>query len=303
MAYHRSCLDCRRFSQVALLFLVGIADWFPVDASAQGEAVPEVTSITGSSSAAQGLPAAEAALINQRSQETLEVAREASPHTNESSIASFQEQINAAVARATGGRIWDPTAPREPFPRTSWGHPDLGGYWLAVSYVPLERPDELAGKPLYTREEAIAAFARGVFSDASVDPATVHYDWKEWGKILGSQWIWGKSGHPPYGKTYVRSGSEEHPITKNIQSFELEDEVYSNMELEEDTVPLIYAQSETQQVWNPVLWARMVSNGRVIFDALGHDAASLNHPDHAAIICRSVILRSLPIFLVICFDS
>jgi len=181
VACHTSCLDCRGFSQVALLLLVGIAGWFPVDASAQGAAVPEVTSITGSSSAAQGLPAAEAALINQRSQETLEVAREASPHTNASSIASFQEEINAAVARATGGRIWDPTAPREPFPRTSWGHPDLGGYWLAVSYVPLERPDELAGKPLYTRGEAIEAFARGVFSDASVDPATVHYDWKEWG--------------------------------------------------------------------------------------------------------------------------
>ena len=181
MGYHTSCLDCRRFFQVALFLFIGIAGWFPVDASAQGAAAPEVTTITGSSSAAQGLPAAEAALINQRSQETLEVAREASPHTNESSIASFQEEINAAVARATGGRIWDPTAPREPFPRTSWGHPDLGGYWLAVSYVPLERPDELAGRPLYTREEAIAAFARGVFSDASVDPATVHYDWKEWG--------------------------------------------------------------------------------------------------------------------------
>ena len=100
MACHTSCLDCRKFSQVALLLLVGIAGWFPVDASAQGAAVPEVTSITGSSSAAQGLPAAEAALINQRSQETLEVAREASPHTNASSIASFQEEINAAVARA-----------------------------------------------------------------------------------------------------------------------------------------------------------------------------------------------------------
>jgi len=127
------------------------------------------------------LPAAEAALINQRSQETLEVAREVSPHTNESSLAYFEDQINAAVVEATGGRIWDPTAPREPFPRTSWGHPDLRGYWLAVSYVPMERPDELAGKPLYTREEAIEAFARGVLGDAAVDPATVHYDWKEWG--------------------------------------------------------------------------------------------------------------------------
>ena len=181
MAYHTSCMGCQRILQVVLFLLVGIASWFPVSAIAQGSTVPAITSATGSSSAAQGLPEAEAALINQRSQETQEAARDVSPYTNETSIASFQEQINAAVAEATGGRIWDPTAPREQSPRTSWGHPDLRGYWLAVSYVPMERPDELAGKPLYTREEAIEAFARGVFSDAAVDPATVHYDWKEWG--------------------------------------------------------------------------------------------------------------------------
>jgi len=178
VACHTSCMGCRRFSQVVLLLSVGIAGWVPVNAIGQGSSVPEVVP---SSSAAQGLPAAEAALINQRSQETLEVAREVSPHTNESSLAYFEDQINAAVVEATGGRIWDPTAPREPFPRTSWGHPDLRGYWLAVSYVPMERSDELAGKPLYTREEAIEAFARGVLGDAAVDPATVHYDWKEWG--------------------------------------------------------------------------------------------------------------------------
>ena len=171
-------MGCRRFSQVALLVSVGIAGWFPVSVVGQGSSVPEVVP---SSSAAQGLPAAEAALINQRSQETLEAAREVSPHTNESSLAYFEDQINDAVTEATGGRIWDPTSPREPFPHTSWGHPDLRGYWLAVSYVPMERPDGLAGKSLYTREEAIEAFARGVLSDAAVDPATVHYDWKEWG--------------------------------------------------------------------------------------------------------------------------
>ena len=91
MACHTSCMGCRRFSQVVLLLSVGIAGWVPVNAIGQGSSVPEVVP---SSSAAQGLPAAEAALINQRSQETLEVAREVSPHTNESSLAYFEDQIN-----------------------------------------------------------------------------------------------------------------------------------------------------------------------------------------------------------------
>jgi len=120
------------------------------------------------------------ALINQRSDEAVEAARAVSPHTNESTLAYFKDELEAAVEEATQ-RVWDPTAPRQPSPRTPWGAPDLRGYWLSVNYVPMERPDELAGKPLYTVEEAIDVFARQVLADAAVDPSTVHYDWKEFG--------------------------------------------------------------------------------------------------------------------------
>jgi hypothetical protein len=66
-------------------------------------------------------------------------------------------------------------------PRTSWGDPDLQGFWLVLSYTPLERPAALAGKPLYTTEEAVDAFKKAVALDAEVDPTTIHYDWKEYG--------------------------------------------------------------------------------------------------------------------------
>lgn len=66
-------------------------------------------------------------------------------------------------------------------PRTPWGDPDLRGYYLSLSYTPLERPAELAGKPFYTEQEALAAFKKAVEEDAEVDPRTVHYDWKEYG--------------------------------------------------------------------------------------------------------------------------
>ncbi len=36
-----------------------------------------------------------------------------------------------------------------------------------------------------------------------------------------------------------------------------------------------------------VVWARQVSNGKVFFDALGHDAESFNHPKHSEIIIRA----------------
>ncbi|MBI2185649.1 MAG: hypothetical protein HYU37_00840 [Acidobacteria bacterium] len=65
-------------------------------------------------------------------------------------------------------------------PRTPWGDPDLRGVYLTATYTPLQRPAELANKPLYTEEEAVAAFKRAVEADAEVDPRTVHYDWKEY---------------------------------------------------------------------------------------------------------------------------
>ena len=127
--------------------------------------------------AAQAPPSA---LVNQQSDETVEAARAASPHSSAEVFALFEDSAESAVAKGIQN-VWDPTRPRPASPRTSWGDPDLQGYWLNVAYTPLERPDELAGKPLYTTEEAIETFQRDVARDAGVDPATVHYDWTEFG--------------------------------------------------------------------------------------------------------------------------
>ena len=120
------------------------------------------------------------ALINQQAQETVDAARAASPHDSQETYEYFEDEVEAALARAVE-RVWDPTLPRQPSARTSWGDPDLSGYWLSVSYTPLERPDELADKPLYTTEEAIEVLQEAITQDAGVDPAIVHYDWTEFG--------------------------------------------------------------------------------------------------------------------------
>ena len=88
----------------------------------------------------------------------------------DAAIKAAAEAAKAAAATAN----WTP-------PRTSWGDPDLQGYYLNLSYTPLERPAALAGKPSYTEAEAFAAFKKAVEADAEVDPRTVHYDWKEYG--------------------------------------------------------------------------------------------------------------------------
>ena len=99
------------------------------------------------------------------------------------SVLVVAQAPSSASAKLAAG-VWDPTAPPPSgwtSPRTPWGDPDLQGFWLVLSYTPLERPAELAGKPLYTKEEAVDAFKKAVALDAEVDPTTIHYDWKEYG--------------------------------------------------------------------------------------------------------------------------
>src|SRR5436309_12649079 len=102
--------------------------------------------------------------------------------------AAIKAAIDAAKS-AAATKNWTP-------PRTPWGDPDLQGYYFNHSgYTPLERPRELAGKPFYTEEEALAAFKKAVEADAEVDPRTVHYDCKEYGM---DAW---QSGVRPYLRT------------------------------------------------------------------------------------------------------
>ena len=89
--------------------------------------------------------------------------------------AAIKAGVETAKAAAAATANWTQ-------PRTPWGDPDLQGYYFNHSgYTPLERPKELAGKPFYTEEEALAAYKQAVEADAEVDPRTVHYDWKEYG--------------------------------------------------------------------------------------------------------------------------
>jgi len=93
--------------------------------------------------------------------------------TTTSTEAAIKAAADAAKAAAAAVN-WVP-------PRTPWGDPDLQGYYISLSYTPLERPADVSGKALYTEQEAIAVFRKAVESDAEVDPRIVHYDWKEYG--------------------------------------------------------------------------------------------------------------------------
>ena len=109
-----------------------------------------------------------------------EAARKASFRTEEESTKVWEAELARKKAEAVA-RVYDPSKPLPSNPpKTPWGHPDLRGYYITATYTPLQRPRNV-DKPLYTAEESIGAFQAQADTDASADPAVVHYDWKEFG--------------------------------------------------------------------------------------------------------------------------
>ena len=111
-------------------------------------------------------------------------------------------------------------------------------------------------------------------------------DWQEWGALLGGRWVWGSSFHPPPEKISVSPVDRES--SDALPAFEVHDELYTDLTLEPDAEVLAYGRSEAMPNAQPVLWRHTVGAGRVIYDALGHDSASLLHPPHAQWLRESV---------------
>ena len=118
-------------------------------------------------------------------------------------------------------------------------------------------------------------------------------DWPVWGNILGGRWVWGQSGHAPFDQVEVRfDATVTHRLTDGLTDFICPDEVYERLWLAPDVQPLAHARNLTANAgqpgdWAPVLWTRQWEGARVVYDALGHDAQSLDHPVHRQLIQRA----------------
>ena len=104
-------------------------------------------------------------------------------------------------------------------------------------------------------------------------------DWPEWTALLGGHWVWGTSWHPQPEAVTV-APSPENPLL-SPQSFNVFDELYTDLSLSPNTEVLASATSAAMPQPQPVMWRHQHTGGRVVYDALGHDRESLLQPDHA----------------------
>jgi type 1 glutamine amidotransferase len=111
-------------------------------------------------------------------------------------------------------------------------------------------------------------------------------DWPEWRELLGAVWRWDRSAHPPLGgPVSVAVATDRHPIVAGVPDFEIVDEVYGFLDRTDDVTGLMSAPHSGST--HPLLWARTVGSGRVVYDALGHHVPSYAVPEHRLIVRRA----------------
>ena len=117
-------------------------------------------------------------------------------------------------------------------------------------------------------------------------------DWPEWKKILGGAWKWGSSYHPPNSPVKVFRTKTKHNITEKINSFTLNDEIYSNLSTENSINVLMEAKLIDGNDLQPVIWTNKYGLGKIAYDGLGHDKDSIENPVHSEIIKKCALWAS-----------
>ena len=96
-------------------------------------------------------------------------------------------------------------------------------------------------------------------------------DWlPEWKEMLGG--IYSHVGLPDgkaiMGKYTIKIADKNSPVTAGLDDFELNDELYSNMQMMSDVKPL--ATIDYKGTTWPVAWTRTYGKGKVFHTSLGH---------------------------------
>jgi type 1 glutamine amidotransferase len=163
---------------------------------------------------------------------------------------------------------------------------DQGNYDLALLYTCLtaQREDGSPATNILTDEHALP-LARWVSAGGgllAVHAATVSAQSSPvFRRLVGGAFV----KHPPACRFTVHPVGNEHPITKGINGFEVEDELYIEA-CEPDVV--VHAVAIHEEVARPQLWTRTEGSGNVVHVALGHDAKVWSLPVYQRLLLGAV---------------
>jgi type 1 glutamine amidotransferase len=111
-------------------------------------------------------------------------------------------------------------------------------------------------------------------------------EWPEFKSLCGRNWVMGKSGHGPRSVFKAEIKDKENPITKGMESFETDDELYAKLEGDLPIQVLVTADSDWSKKTEPLAFTLECGKGRVFHEAFGHDGKAVKNPSVQKLIVR-----------------
>ena len=111
-------------------------------------------------------------------------------------------------------------------------------------------------------------------------------EWEEFRKLCGRYWVMGQSGHGPRAVFKARIANKAHPITKGLEDFEADDELYAKLQGDAPINVLVEADSDWSKKTEPLAFTVEYGKGRVFHEAFGHDGKAVRNPSVQKLIQR-----------------
>ncbi|MCS7310842.1 MAG: ThuA domain-containing protein [Armatimonadetes bacterium] len=123
-----------------------------------------------------------------------------------------------------------------------------------------------------------------------------YQQWEEYRQIIGGRWYadrWKQNGVERPPSTYkhdvvfrVRIVDRRHPVTRDIQDFDIRDETYGNFEVLPTVQPLLMTDEPSS---HPVIgWAHTYGRSRVVYIQLGHDHHAYENPSYRRLVQQAI---------------
>jgi type 1 glutamine amidotransferase len=111
-------------------------------------------------------------------------------------------------------------------------------------------------------------------------------DWPEFLNLAGRVWDPKKRAHDPHGRFRVDITDVDHPITRGMQPFDTDDELYTCLGGDRPVNVLATARSKVDGKVYPMAFVLNFGKGRVFHNALGHDVKAITNPNAAELFRR-----------------
>ncbi len=113
--------------------------------------------------------------------------------------------------------------------------------------------------------------------------------WPEFEQLAGRVWDKEKRGHDPRGPFTVTMADKDHPITRGMDDFETDDELYTCLRGERPIQVLATATSKVDSQVYPMAFVFDYGEGRVFHTLLGHDVRAVTLPGPAELLRRGCL--------------